>query len=164
MQGTHKNCLQNFDPKMLKDEASWGPRVCIDRRKGLAYLKKKSVALCSGFNWLKICSNGSNDHSGSKYMHNFVISSATISLSTKTLFNAVTTVPKDHVTTERHRISLLVVRTLKRRQCFCAVFGFNDVIYLGPLSVVRISCQELSVGASICQYLSSCHQREVAAY
>ena len=63
--------------------------------------KKKNVAVCSGFSWLKICSNGSNDHSGSKYMHNFLISSATISLSSKILFRAVITAPKDHVTSPR---------------------------------------------------------------
>jgi len=106
MPGTDKNCLQNFDTETLKDEASWGPRVCVDGRKGLAYLKKKecgkkSVAICSGLNWLEICSNGSNDHSGSKYMHNFLISSATISLSTKILLHALITARKDNVASPR---------------------------------------------------------------
>jgi hypothetical protein len=131
MQGADKNCLENFDLKTLKNEASWGSRVRVDGRKGLAYLhplsaelnpichllallgahpifhisrirvKEKSLVVCSGFNWLKIWSSGSIYHSGSKYMHNFLIISATIRLSTKTLFDAVITAPKDHVTSPR---------------------------------------------------------------
>lgn len=69
-------------------------------------------------------------------MHNFLISCVTISLSTKILFHAVITAPKDHVASPRDTgvRYLLIVDVLAQSS------AFNYVFYLRPLPVAASSC------------------------